>query len=335
MEISLKPAKKSREKGRSAPNKAFVSRVESPSNSKAFSKGHRPPKPISLRITLASCALVLCAGIWSYGPTLRGFVVTWAGVADYSHGFFVVPLALYFLWVNRKSCPSQISGSLGAGGVLFVASVAARVIAHRYYLPFVDGWSILIWLASIVTTLGGVKLLRWAAPSIGFLAFMIPLPFGVEVALSQPLQRIATRISCYTLQLLGQPAFAEGNVILIGDLSLEVAQACSGLRLFFSIVALAYAYVVVIRRAWWEKLIVALATVPIAILCNAARIVATGLLLQATSGEWAHSLAHDIAGWGMIPAAAVSFWIVQWYVGLLFRADEPLDFTTLVQRASL
>jgi len=217
---------------------------------------------------------------------------------------------------------------------LFVASVAARVIAQRYYLSFVDGWSILIWLASVVTTLGGLKLLWWTAPSIGFLAFMIPLPFGVEGALSQPLQRVATKISCYTLQLLGQPAFAEGNIILIGDLSLEVAQACSGLRLFFSIVALAYAYVVLIRRAWWEKLIIALATVPIAILCNAARIVATGMLLQATSSEWAHSLAHDMAGWGMIPVAAVSFWVVQWYVGLLFRADEPLDFTTLVQRAS-
>jgi exosortase len=243
-------------------------------------------------------------------------------------------LAVYFLWVHRKFYPEHVTGSPALGCLIFVASLAARYVSVHYYLPFVDGWSILIWLASVVTTLGGLRLLAWAGPSIGFLAFMIPLPFGVEGALSQPLQRVATKISCYTLQLLGQPAFAEGNVILVGDLQLEVAQACSGLRLFLSILALSYAYIVLIRRTWWEKLIVALSTVPIALLCNAARIVATGFLLQATSSEW-HPVAHDMAGWGMIPLAALSFWLVQWYVGLLFRADEPLDFTILVRRASL
>ena len=286
------------------------------------------------RLSWVGLVLILAAGIWSYGPTLISFVGTWASVADYSHGFFVAPLALYFLWVRRKSYPPQIRGNPLLGCALFGASVATRYVAIHYYLSFLDGWSILIWLASVVATLGGTRLLQWAGPSIGFLAFMIPLPFGVEVALSHPLQRIATRISCYTLQVLGQPAFAEGNVIVMGDVKLEVAQACSGLALFLTFIALAYAYIVLIRRAWWEKLIVVIATVPIALACNAARLVATGLFLQFTTTETGHALAHEIARWGMIPLAALLFWLVLWYVGRLFYSDEPLDFTQLARRAS-
>ncbi|HUS09335.1 MAG TPA: exosortase/archaeosortase family protein [Pyrinomonadaceae bacterium] len=288
-----------------------------------------------LRIIAASIALILGAGIWTYYPALAGYVNTWITVSDYSHGFFVVPLAVYFLWINRNSCPRQLSANPAIGCALFVSSIAVRIVAQRYYLSFLDGWSLLLWLAAAVTTVGGLSLLRWSGPSIGFLVFMIPLPFGIEVSLSHPLQRIATNISCYFLQLLGQPAFSQGNVILVGDHRLEVAQACSGLRLFLSIAALAYAYVVIVGRTWWEKVIIAIATIPIAILCNSARIVATGILFQTTSGNWAHGWAHDTAGWGMIPVAAISFWLVQWFVSHLFTADEPITVSTLVQRASL
>src|SRR4029434_1076694 len=93
-------------------------------------------------------------------------------------------------------------------------------------------------------------LLVWCLPSIGFLWFMVPLPFGWETMASLPLQKIATKLSCYALQLLGQPAFAEGNVILLGEHQLEVAQACSGLRLFISVLAVAYGYVAPLRRGW-------------------------------------------------------------------------------------
>ena len=308
----------------------------SPFGSQSVDQVHQGPNPSSetSQVSWLALALILAAGVWSYGPTLLSFVSTWMKVADYSHGFFVVPLALYFLWAHRSSFPQQICSNPWLGFILFGASVAMRFIAVRYYLSFLDGWSILIWLAAAATTLGGLRLLLWTAPSIGFLAFMIPLPFGAEVALSHPLQRIATKISCYMLQLLGQPAFAEGNVIVMGSNQLDVAQACSGLRLFLSIVAMAYAYIVLMRRTWWEKLIVAIATVPIALACNAARLVATGLVLQYTADESLHAFAHTWAGWGMIPLAALLFWFVLSYVGQLVYSDESVDFSKLARRAS-
>ena len=133
---------------------------------------------------------------------------------------------------------------------------------------------------------------------------MVPLPFRVEHALSRPLQQSATSISCWTLQSLGVPAIAEGNAILLDDSRMEIEQACSGLRIFVGIVALAFAYVMVVRRPWWEKTLLLAHSVPVALVANATRIVVTGLLNRWISGEAGHKFNHDAAGWVMIPYAS-------------------------------
>jgi exosortase/archaeosortase family protein len=97
--------------------------------------------------------------------------------------------------------------------------------------------------------------------------------------------------------------------------------------------ALAYAYVALVKRTWWEKAILILSLVPIAIVANATRIVATGLMYQFVSGEAAHKFAHDFAGYAMIPLAAAMFWGVLWYLRLLVREDEVMDMSTLVRES--
>ena len=98
---------------------------------------------------------------------------------------------------------------------------------------------------------------------------------------------------------------------------LEIAEACSGLRIFVSIAALAFAYVVLINKPWWTKAAVACSVLPVALLTNAVRIIATGLLNTHISGEAAHRFSHDAAGWAMIPVAAAFIAVVIWYVGRL------------------
>jgi exosortase len=153
--------------------------------------------------------------------------------------------------------------------------------------------------------------------------------------LSLPLQQIATKASCWTLQLLGQPAIAEGNTIMLGDHRLEVEQACSGLRLFVSILALAFAYLQLVKRRWWEKGLLLISVVPIAIVANAARIVATGLLYEYASTEAAKKFSHDFAGWAMIPFAAALFGAVLWYLRMLVREHEQIALSKLVRRAEI
>jgi exosortase len=219
--------------------------------------------------------------------------------------------------------------------VLLAISLILRYVGGKFFFTFLDGWSILPWTMAVVAVIGGRPLLVWALPSIGFLFFMVPLPFRLEGQLSGPLQRIATELSTLTLQTLGRPAFAEGNVILLGDERLEVAQACSGLRLFMSVIALTYAYLAVIRRPWWEKGILVLACVPIAIASNATRIVATGLVYEITASASVRHWVHDSAGWAMIVFAAGLFGLLLWYLGRLLIEEEDADISLVVRRAQI
>ena len=189
-----------------------------------------------------------------------------------------------------------------------------------------------MWVAGAVALLGGWPLMRFSAPSIAFLFFMVPLPYRMSHWLSGPLQRAATLISCWVLQALGQPALAEGNTILLGEHHLEVEEACSGLRIFMGILAIAFAYVIATRRRWWEQLLILASAFPVALIANSARIVVTGLLYQHVSGEAGKEFSHDVSGWIMIPFAAALFAIVVWYLGRLLPEVETLDVEDLMVR---
>ena len=297
-------------------------------------------RPEIIRLSIAASAL-LAAFVWSYWPTLVELVGAWNRQPDYSHGYLVLPLALLFLWVRRSKFPG-LTGELAWPGLsLVLASLAVRYVGALAYLGGVDGWSIVLWAAGSVWFLGGWRMFLWGLPSVLFLWFMVPLPYRAETILSMPLQRVATTVSCWSLQILGQPALAEGNTILMGENRLEVAQACSGLRIFMGIIALAFAYVVLVRRVWWEKLVILASVVPVAIIANSSRIVATGLLYQFSETSWGQSwfptiesakhFAHDASGFVMIPFAAALLGLVLWYMSLLFRKVESVGVGAIVR----
>ncbi len=280
--------------------------------------------------TIVGALLVGGAFLWSYWPTLVELVEAWNSEADYSHGFLVGPLAAYLLWARRDRFPGR-AGRVAWLGILVIGlSVAMRVIASGYYLKAIDGWSIVVWVGGVIWFLGGWKVFWWSSPAVAFLWFMVPLPFRAERGLSLPLQSAATKISVWVLQTLGQPAIAEGHTILLNStlgttIPLEVEQACSGLRIFFGITALAMAYVILVRQRWWERVFLVLSLVPVALTANAARIVATALLYRYDMGEAAKKFSHDFAGWAMILLAAGLFAFVLWYLRHAIREVEIVD----------
>jgi len=275
--------------------------------------------------------VLLSVFVWAYWPTLAGLVSAWETEPDYSHGYLVVPLALFFLWARRDLYPTSGVSPGWFGLVLILASLALRWAGERYFISAFDGWSIILWVAGAVWLIGGPRLFAWCWPSVAFLFFMVPLPFRAESWFSLPLQQVATRISTFALQCLGQPALAEGNTILVGDFQLEVAQACSGLRVFMGIVALGFAFVVVTRQPWWQKALVLAGVVPIALLTNATRIVTTACLYRCVSSEAAMSFAHDLSGLLMVPVAGAMFVCLLWYLSCLFRVPAISDLSELVR----
>jgi exosortase len=292
----------------------------------------RREQPVDASLRTAAAGAALLAFAWAYWPTLSTIVAAWNREPDYSHGFLVVPFALYFLWFRRDGFPGLSAGFGWMGLSLVAASLCMRTMAARYFVDALDGWSILLWTAGVVWVLCGLRVLVWSWPSIAFLAFAVPLPWHAERMVSGPLQRVATELSCWIFQILGQGALAEGNTILLNDVRLNVEEACSGLRIFMGVVALAFAYVIVTRRVWWEKLVLLASVVPVALLANALRIVGTGLLYQVVTSRETRRLIHDVEGFGMILMAAALFALVLWYLGLLIRDGEQVNVGDVLRK---
>jgi exosortase len=272
---------------------------------------------------------LLAAFLWAYWPTLVEMVGQWRSQPDYSHGFLVVPLSLFFLWSRRGQFRHQwLRPSLYGAALLLLAS-ALRVVAGALYLGPLDGWTIPLWIAGAVWLLCGWQCLKWSLPAIVFLWFMVPIPFSAESWLSVPLQAVATKLSTACLLMLGQPALAEGNTIWIGEHQLFIEEACSGLRIFVGIFALAFAFALFSHWSWWQKAMVLAAALPIAIVANVTRVVTTGLLYQLASGEAARHFSHDLSGLVMIPFAALLFWLFLIYLDRLFPEVESLSAADL------
>jgi exosortase len=275
-------------------------------------------------------ALFAAVFLWSYWTTIVELVDRWERVADYSHGFLVPPLALAFLWFRRADCPKVWAPAPLLGLGVVAAATLFRYLGARIFLPSFDGWSIPFWLTGVCIWYGGWPLLRWCLPSLLFLLFMVPLPYRVEYAMGMPLRQVATKASCWTLQTLGQPAVEEGVKILMSEQELDVAHECSGLRMLVGITALASAYVMFSRKPWWQRSILIVAAIPVAVLANVTRVTITAFLYEHVSSDAGKAFSHDAAGWVTNCAAALLFGLVLWLCGKLFVEYEEAGKSSLI-----
>ncbi len=285
-------------------------------------------KPLWIILTCVFAALLA----WAYWPSFSTVVAAWVSNPDYTHGFFVVPISLWLLWIRREHAPIADVKIDWRGLILLVFAGIIRFVAGRFYILQLDAWSIPIWVAGVVWLLFGWKFLKWAAPAIAFLWFATPLPGTIEIFLSTPLQRNAAQLSAWVLRLIGQPALVQGTTILLDDKPLDVERACSGLRMFYGIFALAVACVAISRPPRWKAVLVLLAAGPVAIIANVFRIVVTALLMKFASSESAEKFSHDFAGIAMIPLAVALFLLFLFLLGrIVERLRNPRGIAWLMK----
>jgi exosortase len=273
---------------------------------------------------LAVLALaVLALGLaWAYWPTLNTLADRWSRDPQYSHGFLVPVFALVVLWQWRGGCPVRGLRPSWGGLALLLVSAGMRLTAAYLYLEPLETFSLIPAVAGLVWAAFGWPALRWAWPAVAFLAFMLPLPFQVEGLLAQPLRKVATTASTYTLQTLGYPALSEGNHILIGDVRLGVADACSGLGMLMTFFALATAAVLILQPRWPDRVVIVASAIPIALVANVARITLAGAV-HVAHGAAAGQFVHDHAGWLMMPLALALLWLELRYLGWLLPEPGP------------
>ncbi len=258
-------------------------------------------------VRLAIAALV--GLLWVYWPTLLELAGRWGSESQYSHGYLVPVFGIYLLWARREWMPTEFQAN--AWGLLVLAGgLALRYVGTYLFFDWVSAISLLVCLFGICALVGGVNALRWAWPAIGFLVFMVPMPYRVERALGHPLQQVATAASTYALQTLGFPAYADGLVIRIKDIRIGVVEACSGLSMLQIFFALSTAVTLLSKRSVVERSVIFLSAVPIALAANITRIVVTAIMHLTVGSEWADYVFHDLAGWLMMPLALGMLWVV-------------------------
>jgi exosortase len=250
----------------------------------------------------------LVAVLWAHWSSLTEVVSCWAHDPQYSHGYLVPLFSLGLLWFRRDLCPQAFQPSWWGVAVL-AGGLGLRLFGTYFYFIWFEQISIMPILAGLFLLAGGVQAIRWAWPAIAFLGFMIPLPFWLSGKLTGPLQQLATVVCTFLLQTLGIPAIAEGNVIQLSEVQIGIIEACSGLRMLVIFFALSTAVALVVRRPLWERIVVALSAIPIALVSNVTRITATGVLHELVSSEFANMVFHDLAGWLMMPLALAMLWL--------------------------
>ena len=285
-------------------------------------------KPLSESASKAAWiafAVLLALLTLAYGNMLAYTSTHWSK-GLYSHGWIVPLIAAYLFWIRYQPLTEVPDLERWIGVALVGACLGLRVWAAFYDYNNPDRLSFLGALAGVCLIVGGKKMLFWAGPAMAFLIFMFPLPSVVENTVLMKLQTVATIMSTWTLQLLGVSAARGGNMLMIDTLEepLQVAEACSGLRMLTIFGAMTVALVMIIERPWWDKLIIFLSWIPIALVSNMIRIVTTALLLMAFGQEtpWLTQIIHDWAGFAMMPIGLGLLWIE---LTVLSRLTVPLD----------
>ena len=281
------------------------------------------PLPRQAAVTLA---LGFAALAWAFYPTLAFLVDKWVDDPQYSHGFLVPLFSLYLVRRARAEGRFGVSAPRPVLAlVLLAASSAARVLAGGWMFHQLDCLAMLASIAALTLAAGGRRLLASCAPAIGFLIFMVPLPYELEKNVGGPLKKFATNASTYLLQTIGQPAIAEGNRILIDDVTLGVVDACSGLKMLVTFSAFAAGAVLTLGRSRFENALVVLGVVPIAVAANVLRVTATGVAFTIFGDtKTSHGL-HDFFGYLMMPLGLGMLGLQLWCLARLVEpaAEKP------------
>jgi exosortase len=257
----------------------------------------RPPQPALSRDWRWQRLLLLGLVGCLYGTILFHLAKQWSNDANFSHGFFVPIFSLFVLWQDRARLARQPDKPSNWGLLIILAALSVLVVGVLGAELFLSRISLLLLLAGLVIFLRGWPMFRAVLFPWAFLILMIPVPAIIFGEITFPLQILASKVAAMLLPLLGVPVLREGNVIHLPAMSLEVAEACSGIRSLISLTTLAIIYGYLVETRTWVRVALALASIPIAVAANSLRIVGTGLLVQYWDPEKAEGFFHTFSGW--------------------------------------
>ncbi len=232
-----------------------------------------------------------------YLRVLHELVQQWWDDPNFSHGFLVPLFSAFVIWRERKKLAGLAVKPRWSGIVIIAGALLVLIAGVLGAEQFLSRTSLLLLVAGMVIYFLGEDYFREVFFPWAMLFLMIPIPAIIYNQIALPLQFLASRLATALLGLLGVPVLREGNVIHLPSMSLEVAEACSGIRSLMSLVTLAVIYGYFFEPSRMRRVVLAIAAIPIAVVANGIRVMGTGLLGQYWSPDKAEGFFHLFSGW--------------------------------------
>jgi exosortase len=264
---------------------------------------------IPAKIWGAAAVLVLLL-VAIYFRIAGKLIFDWYDLPDYSHGFLVPLFSLYIMWETRETIRQTPIRQSWSGVPLIVLGACVVILGVYGADLFLSRISFLILAGGLIWTFLGRAMLKVLRFPLLILLLAIPFPEIVFNKITFPLQLLASDLASAILPLFHVPVLHEGNVIELPVMKLEVAEACSGIRSLMSLFTLAVFYGYFLENTIWRRVVLAFASVPIAVAANAARIVGTGLCVQYWDPEKAMGFFHEFSGWVMFVISLSCLYLV-------------------------
>jgi exosortase D (VPLPA-CTERM-specific) len=248
------------------------------------------------RTTVLLVAAILTTAV-VFHDALQELVHRWTQQDEYSHSFLIPFVAVWLLWLRRDALRTNTGCPTWLGPALVLSALAIHVIGELGAIFILSQIGLWIALVGIVLAIGGYTLLRAAFVPIAFLLFAIPLPYFVDSILTLRLQLVSSELGAFFIRMFGIPVYLDGNIIDLGDYKLQVAEACSGLRYLYPLLSLSFLAAYLFQAPRWQRVLIFLSGIPIAIGMNGLRIGLVGVMVDRFGSRMADGALHMFEGW--------------------------------------
>ncbi len=259
-----------------------------------------------------------------------GLINQWR-TADGSHGILIPAFSLYFVYQQRDRLRA-VRDKASWLNYLGLIIILLCLVGYVYFIYIGMGYPCKILMVGtifgIVLLVGGWGIIRLVWLPVLYLIFAMPLPGSIHTSLTMPLRELASQISATILGLMPGVYCQASGVIIRGthlgkEFSLNVADACSGMRLLTTFVALGVAMAYLEHRPIVHRIVLLISTVPIAIFCNIVRVLLTGVIYIYVGPDYAQSTLHTLLGLAMLALAFGLYGLLAWVMNNLFVSQEP------------
>ena len=269
---------------------------------------------VTNRQSLVLGVWVVIAGAMAFAfyDALAFMVRQWTELEEYSHGFLIPVVSLFFIW-QKKERLQEVGVKTAWSGLIIVAlALALLMVGELSTLYVIVQYAFILLLVGLIITYAGWRFAAVIWAPLFLLIFMIPLPDFLYKGLSSQLQLISSELGVAVVRMAGISVHLQGNVIDLGSYQLEVAEACNGLRYLFPLTSFAFIAAYLFKDAFWKRALIFFSSIPITVFMNSFRIGVIGILVEHWGTSVAVGFVHDFQGWVVFMASAAILLAEMW-----------------------